>query len=84
MKKASFTSLTPRRDEHFYNEMTDSINGQYYEVMPLSEIPAAPGCQSVTQQNLDQVNHIDASGYLILSNKAEENGENYQTIENLV
>ncbi|CAC5419081.1 unnamed protein product [Mytilus coruscus] len=80
--KVSFTSLTARRDQNNYNEippqMSDSVTGQYYEVSTLSEI-SAPGCQPTAQQNRDQVQHIDTSGYLIPSSMLQTSGD-YHTI----
>ncbi|CAG2185530.1 unnamed protein product [Mytilus edulis] len=82
LTKASYATLTVRRDQNNYNEvpheMSDSITGQYYEVSPLSEIPA-PGCQITAQQNIDVIQHIDTSGYLIPSGMLETDGD-YQTI----
>lgn len=83
MVKASFTSLTVRRDQNNYNEiahqMSESITEQYYEMSPLSEIPELGGKPSV-QQNKDQIQHIDTSGYLIPSRMLETSGD-YQTFE---
>lgn len=80
--KASFTSLTVRRDQNNYNEvpnqMSESITGQYYEVSPLSDISVS-GCHPTVQQNIDQIQHIHTSGYLIPSSILET-GEDYQTI----
>ncbi|CAC5419079.1 unnamed protein product [Mytilus coruscus] len=83
LMKAAFTSLTARRDQNNYNEiphqMLDSITGQYHEVLPLSEISAS-GCQSTVQQNIDQIQHTDTSGYLIPSSMLRGSGDHYQSI----
>lgn len=85
MIKASFTSLTERREQHNYNEiphqMSDSVTGQYYEMSALSEI-SAPGCPSTVQQNIDQIHHVDTSEYLIPSSVLQMSGDHYQSIEN--
>lgn len=82
MVKSAFTSLTARRDENNYNEiphhMTESITGQYYEVTPLSEISASGGKPPIIQ-NIEQIQHIDTSGYLIPSGMLETSGD-YHTI----
>ncbi|CAG2215078.1 SDK [Mytilus edulis] len=83
LTKAYYTTLTVRRDQNTYNEIprqtSDSVTGQYYEMSPLSSI-AASGCQSCVQQKIDQIQHVDTSGYLILSKIPETSGDNYQTI----
>ncbi|CAG2219764.1 unnamed protein product [Mytilus edulis] len=69
--KAAFTSLTVRRDQSNYNEipqqMSESTTRHYDEVSPLSEI-AASKCHPADQQNIEQIQHIDLSGYLVPSN----------------
>ncbi|CAC5419078.1 unnamed protein product [Mytilus coruscus] len=83
LMKVHFTSLTPRRDENNYNEIpyqiSDTITGQYYEVVPLSEITAS-GCSSTVQQNIDQIKHIDTAGYPIPSSILERREGHYETI----
>ncbi|VDI08019.1 Hypothetical predicted protein [Mytilus galloprovincialis] len=79
LTNASYTSLTVRRDQNNYNEavpheMSDSITGQYYEMSSVSETHAP-----TVQQNINKIQHIDTSGYLIPSGMLETSGD-YHTI----
>ncbi|VDH91479.1 Hypothetical predicted protein, partial [Mytilus galloprovincialis] len=82
LANASYTTLTVRRDQNNYNEVPDqmsvSIIGQYYEMSAVSETHAS-GDKPTVQQNIDQIQHIDTSGYLIPSGMLETGGD-YQTI----
>lgn len=83
MKKAYFTSLTPRQDVNNYNEIPHQISetttGQYYEVEQLYENTAS-GCQCSVQQNIDQFQHIGTAGYPVHSNVQETSEGHYSTI----
>ncbi|XP_063447574.1 uncharacterized protein LOC134727122 [Mytilus trossulus] len=83
--KASYASLTVRRDQNHYNEihhqMSDHISEHNYEVSALSVIPTSEG-QVATHQKINQIQHVDTSGYLILSGITETGGDHYQSIAN--
>lgn len=83
--KASYTTFTVRRDENNYkgipHQMSDSTTEHYYEESSLSVIPTSEG-QSTAHQNIDQIQHVDSSGYLILSNTMETGGDHYHSIAN--
>ncbi|VDI09118.1 Hypothetical predicted protein, partial [Mytilus galloprovincialis] len=84
--KASYTTLTVRRDENNYNgiahQMSGSTTEHYYEESPLSVIPTSEGQAAAHQNMLDQIQHVDTSGYLILSNTMETRGDHYHSIAN--
>ncbi|CAG2248865.1 unnamed protein product [Mytilus edulis] len=83
--KASYTTFTVRRDENNYkgipHQMSDSTTEHYYEESSLSVIPTSKG-QSTAHQNIDQIQHVDSSGCLILSNTMETGGDHYHSIAN--
>ncbi|XP_063446980.1 uncharacterized protein LOC134726504 [Mytilus trossulus] len=83
--KASYTTLTVRRDENNYNEiphqMSDHMAEHYYEESPLSVIPTSEG-QSAAHQKINQIQHVDTSGCLIPSDIMETGGDHYQSIAN--
>ncbi|XP_063444951.1 uncharacterized protein LOC134725230 [Mytilus trossulus] len=62
LKVASYTGLTPRRDQHIYNETTgqSSVTGHYHEIVPLSEM-ASSRYQPTDQHNIDQRQQVDTS-----------------------
>ncbi|XP_076080390.1 uncharacterized protein LOC143051335 [Mytilus galloprovincialis] len=81
--KASFTSLTARRDQNYYNEiphqMTDSTEEHGYE---MSSIPSASGCQATVQQSINNIQHIDTFRNVIPSGISQMSGDHYESIDN--
>lgn len=61
--------------------MSDSTTEHYYEESSLSVIPTSEG-QFTAHQNIDQIQHVDSSGCLILSNTMETGGDHYHSIAN--
>ena len=74
LRKASYKCLTLRRDQNIYNETTHRLSaaGHYLEIMPLDEMSAS-WYQPTEQQLIDQIQHVDISGYLIPSSSLQRN-----------